>query len=161
MGEDDIMAEEYEASALEQASSDAAAQIARFLSLSFTSDSDSERGNSLERSVEKDAATGKAGADIVKKIIADRLSKNSVARASARLSGVETLKEWSWQMPDGPTLVGCVKAYRFAGIENARKALAGPEMQPEQQPSASSIDPKKAMNSISSQGSVESSFDVL
>ena len=157
-GTDDVLADQYEQAALRQANADANAQVARFLSVSFTTDSEATRGASAERYVEKDKQTGRAGADIAKNIITDRLSEQSVAQANARLSGVETLKEWTWQMPEGQLLVGVVKAYRFAGIENARKILEGPqeETQPEPQPQD-----QNPVGAISSQGSVESSLDVF
>ena len=159
-GSDDVMAAQYEDGAFRQASADATAQIARFLSVSFTTESETERGSTTERYVEKDAQTGKAGADIAKTLITDRLSESSVARANARLSGIETLKEWTWELPEGQTLVGVVKAYRFAGIENARRALEGPEPAapaPTQARPAS----QDGLASQSSQGSVESALDVF
>ena len=157
-GSDDIMASQYESTALEIASADANAQIARFLSISFTTDKETQRGNESERSVEKDSQTGQAGADVTKNVITERLSKQNLARANARLSGLETLTEWSWQLPEGQLLVGVVKAYRFAGIENARKALEEPES------TASEPNDKEKqayMEGVSSQGSVETNLDVF
>lgn len=159
-GSDRRMAAQKRRVATRQADLDASAQIARFLSLSFTSLADSETGGSTQTDVRKDENTGNAGIQTTTDQIKDRLSDHNVARANARLTGVETLKQWSWRLPEGQQLVGVVKAYRFAGIENARKTFE-PPVRPTQETQAPANESENNMKAFSGQGSVESNLDVF
>ena len=158
-GDEDFAADAVE-SAFRQADSDATAQIARFMNLSFNSEQTTERGDSKERFMERDAETGDAGVQKTERIITDRVSSQSVARAQANLMGLETVHEWTYDTPDGHTLVGVVKAYRFSGIERAREILEGPQEEPQAEEPAAQ-EPAREFQNSNRRGSVESSLDVF
>ena len=116
-------------------------------------------GDSKEGFMERDAQTGDAGVQKTERIITDRVSSQSVARAQAHLTGLETVHEWTYDTPDGHTLVGVVKAYRFSGIERAREILEGPQEEPQAEEAAQ--EPTREFQNSNRRGSVESSLDVF
>ena len=115
------MAARYEEAAMRQANLDALSQIARFLNVGFSSEENSESGMVDQMSVVKDEDTGRAGPDLIEQLIIDRLNTKNVLKAQEYLQGVKTVREWTYKTENGHLLVGVIKAYRFADMNDAKQ----------------------------------------
>ena len=108
----------YRDVARKQARAEATAQIARFLTLSYSANTESIQGkaNTLEA-----VKSGKDGSvtDRISAAITDITSGQSIARTSATLKGLNTVREWETKLDTGAELVGVVMAYSFADIQSS------------------------------------------
>lgn len=149
-----------EEAAFRQAETEANAQIARFLSVSFSGELTTEAGQTVGQDAVK---SGKDGSitDQTTEVITDRFSEKNVARSQAKLKGVKTVRRWNFTTPEGLDLVGVVKAYSFGNIEYANsitdKGTAASDAEPQQKTAPEA----PAGTSSSRQGSVKSAIDVF
>ena len=109
--------------ALRQADGIANAQIVSFLTQSFTSHTESEIGESVEEAVVRYGKDGNIS-DAASKVLTDVSRNKAATRASAILTGAVKLKDWRYKTPEGHEIVGIVKMYSFASIQDAKKVFA-------------------------------------
>lgn len=149
----------YREAAFRQAETEASAQIARFLSLSFSGELETEKGGTSGLDVVKSGKDGSI-ADKTVSQITDRMSERNVARTSARLTGLQTVRRWIGQTPDGHELVGVVKSYSFGNIEYA-KSVTEKNRPQQSQPQPQTQDASPEYKASTRQGSVKSAIDVF
>ena len=111
--------------AQEQARSEARAQLARFLTLSYSANNERIQEMAQTQMLTKSGKTGDV-TEAVTTALDEIVNDRAVAQAQAHLQGVRTIREWEMVTESGQTLVGSVMAYSFAGIEAARAITEGP-----------------------------------
>lgn len=141
--------------AYKQARSEATAQIARFLSLSYSSESESERGEEEKQTLTKSGKDGTLS-DAISRVIIDRMSEQSVAKTQGRLVGLRTLHQWKDVDPMGHELVGVVLAYSFAGMDYARNVTSPHRAEPNATKAPGTAKPQ---GSVTTEGQIKSAID--
>lgn len=147
-----------EEAAFRQAETEANAQIARFLSVSFSGELTTEAGQTVVKDAVKSGKDGSVSEQTTA-VITERFSEKNVARSQAKLTGVKTVRRWSFTTPEGLDLVGVVKAYSFGNIEYARSITDQGTAAPAADSQAASAAPTGTPSSR--QGSVKSAIDVF
>lgn len=121
-GSDQSLLAEYRNAAYGQAESNANSELSSFLNQSFTARTENEQGELLERVRILSGETGLPD-DKNSKVDRDRSRASARRTTSAYLTGAVKLKQWRYMTPQGHEVVGVVKAYSFASMEEAKKAL--------------------------------------
>lgn len=120
------MAAETRNAAFRQAEAAANRELSAFLNQSFTLRSEAENGEVYENAITKSGKDGSIteaeGTGIV-----DVLRSQASRRTNSLLSGATTLKRWTYQTPQGHEVVGVVKAYSFASIQESKGAFQKPQ----------------------------------
>lgn len=141
--------------AYKQARTEATAQIARFLSLSYSSESESERGEEEKQTLTKSGKDGTLS-DAISRVLIDRMSEQSVAKTQGRLVGLRTLHQWKDVDPMGHELVGVVLAYSFAGMDYARNVTSPHRAEPNATKAPGTAKPQ---GSVTTEGQIKSAID--
>ena len=123
----------YRELAMNQARSEATAQIARFLMLSYSANSEAIKGKASSIDAVKSGKDGSV-TDKIANAITDITSEDSIARTSATLTGLNTVREWKANLDSGTELVGAVMSYSFADIQYV-KSITGQQATQEATPS--------------------------
>lgn len=147
----------YRELALNQARSEATAQIARFLTLSYSANSETIKGKTSSIDAVKSGKTGSV-TDRITQAITDITNADSIARTSATLTGLNTVREWKSTLDSGTELVGVVMSYSFADIAYA-KSITGQSQSTE----TTSPETQKPTDYSTStrESSIKSSIDVF
>lgn len=153
-GNDATMAAETRNAAFRQAELAADKELSSFLSQSFTLRSEQENGEIFENAVTKSGKDGSLTEGSAAAIV-DMVRSQSANRTKALLTGAATLKRWKFQTPNGHEIVGVVKAYSFANIEEAKATFKKPE------PAASSAQPSAAHDPSARAGAVTMDLDTF
>lgn len=108
----------YRNAAIRQADQMSLSQIASFLNLSFSAKNETERSSLLVEAAITDGDTGMITNESRSQIV-DIVREHSRTRASELLRGARTLKQWVYITPQGQEVVGVIKAYSFASMQQA------------------------------------------
>lgn len=146
----------YRDMARKQAQAEASAQIARFLTLSFAGNTETQQGKKTELNA---VLSGKDGSitDRMNQTLIDMVDERNVAKTQARLTGLRTVREWQTKLDSGAELVGVVLAYSFSDIEYAKTIQEGPK------PAAPKATPQQPVDlgTSSRESTVKSAVDVF
>ena len=116
--------------------------------------SEQENGEVYENAVTK---SGKDGTltEASTTAIVDMVRSQAARRTNSLLTGAATLKRWKYATPAGHEIVGVVKAYSFANIEEAKATFKKPD------PPASSSRPAEVHNPSARAGAVTMDLDTF
>lgn len=146
-----------------QANSVAESQLAQFLALSFTSEGNDVRGNSMSSSAVKNGETGAVSPEVVEKTVQSIVEEKSRLKSKVNLSGVRNILNWEYEDPDdGKLTVGVVLAYSMSSIDEAmniknRQKKTLPTAEPKTAPAGGS----KSEEAVSRKSAVTTALDVF
>ena len=144
---------EYRNAAYAQADSNANSELSSFLNQSFTAKTETEQGDLLEEAIVRSGETGMT-AENESGAIRDVIRSAAQRTTSAYLTGAVKIKQWKYVTPQGHEVVGVVKAYSFASMEEAKKTFKKDTPEPQQK---APVD----LNPSAREGSVTMDFDTF
>jgi len=111
--------------AIEGAIANADAQIAMIVNGYLSTKTSRKTGDEIRKYVERELKPDSETIEKTIKNIIDITNKEARASASMRLQGVSTVKKWKYTLPSGQKMVGAVRVWRYATLENVKKFKEG------------------------------------
>ena len=111
--------------AMEGAIANADAQIAMLVNGYLSTKTSRKTGEEIKKYVERELKPDSETIEKTIKNIIDITNKEARASASMRLQGVSTVKRWRYTLPTGQKMVGAVRVWRYATLQNVKKFKEG------------------------------------
>ena len=111
--------------AIESAIANADAQIAMIVNGYLSTKTSKKSGDEIRKYVERELKPDSETIEKTIKNIIDITNKEARASASMRLQGISTVKKWRYTLPSGQKMVGAVRVWRYATLENVKKFKEG------------------------------------
>lgn len=119
---DDYINDELRNEAKESAIANADGQIAEMINGSMNSKSERERGEEIKKFVERENVQGSDTVEKTLKNIINITDKYSKSAASAKLSGISTVKTWRYTIPETKIkMVGAVRVWKYSTLNAIKK----------------------------------------
>lgn len=122
-GTSKTLAAEHRNAAYDQANAMANSELSSFLNQSFTMKNEAQKGDILENVAVLSGKTGMTSEQESKAIV-DIVRKQAAMQTNAYLQGAVKLRQWRYVTPQGHEVVGVVKAFSFASIQDAKKTFS-------------------------------------